>query len=138
MFNRIPFSSHLFPNHMIITMISSTTIAHIIMIILIFFHQYLRFNVAADFSNCDAPSCKYIICFALFTRIQRFSFSSKNMRYSQKKVRKSVEAIINQKMMKRIYHNNYSEMCADFDIIKIIILSWKTSDFWQLKNWYGA
>lgn len=49
--------SYLFPAQTMMIMISMTIIAHIIMIILIFFHQYLRFKVAADFSNCDAPSC---------------------------------------------------------------------------------
>ena len=30
----------------------------IVSLTLMFFHQYLRLRVDADFSNCDAPSCR--------------------------------------------------------------------------------
>lgn len=44
------------PAHKTMMIIRMTTIAHMMIIILMFFHQYLRFRVAADFSNCEAPS----------------------------------------------------------------------------------
>jgi len=44
------------PAQITMMMMSTTTIAHMMIIILMFFHQYLRLRVAADFSNCEAPS----------------------------------------------------------------------------------